>query len=182
MPFEDYIIEFLIKGEDLITEFTGSFDNQISDGLKIENGNYYILDEGYFRLLEPNKLYSGLMLDYGYYLNYNGRFEMNETHVHYRDPVISYFKTLNSLQDHLVPFIDFTSGTTETVSSTVSSSVEISTTIQQGSTTTESYSNTIPTTETMTTISTPLNTNLNLLIIISALGIMILNRISRKKF
>ena len=38
--------------------------------------------------------------DYSYYLGGLQDFAVNETHVHYRDPVINYFKTLDNLQNH----------------------------------------------------------------------------------
>ncbi|MFW9930489.1 MAG: 5'-nucleotidase C-terminal domain-containing protein, partial [Candidatus Thorarchaeota archaeon] len=123
MPFEDYLVEFLIKGEDLQTELKTSLSGPFISGIKFMDGTYKIFVDGEFRQLESNKLYSGIMLDYSYFLKGFEKYEFNETHIHYRDPVIKYFKTLDSLQDHKFNILNsISTGDSSNTSETVISS------------------------------------------------------------
>ncbi|MCK5304715.1 MAG: hypothetical protein KAJ72_05660, partial [Candidatus Heimdallarchaeota archaeon] len=44
-----------------------------------------------------SKTYTGLMTDYTWWVNYQGEFSAYDTGVHYRDAVVSYFRTLDDI-------------------------------------------------------------------------------------
>ena len=100
MPFEDYLVEFSISGKDLEFEFGSSLGHPSVAGIILEGKTFKIMEDGSFNDLDPNKLYSGVMIDYSFYFGGLERYGSTETGVHYRDPVIQYFKTLDNLQDH----------------------------------------------------------------------------------
>ncbi|MHA1227623.1 MAG: bifunctional metallophosphatase/5'-nucleotidase [Candidatus Hodarchaeales archaeon] len=141
IPFENNLMSFNFTGQELINFIESTYGSMavsgvryyynLSDTFKI---NYIQIQEnGVWHDLEPAKLYQGLILDYVWYKSYREEFSAIDTGVHYRDTVISYFRTIDDLANYAfddrytegIPDINTTTTSTSTATQT---SEEISTT------------------------------------------------------
>ena len=107
IPFENNLLEFLITGAQLLEmiedhhgyycysgiRYTYSYNPTFHiTAIKVHN----IVSDAYEDIILTN-MYSGIMSDYSWWVNHKDDFATIDLGVHYRDPVIAYFRTLDDL-------------------------------------------------------------------------------------
>ncbi|MHA1972529.1 MAG: bifunctional metallophosphatase/5'-nucleotidase [Candidatus Hodarchaeales archaeon] len=139
IPFENNLMLFNFSGQELVNFIETTHGTLVVSGVR-----YYYNNSDNFRInyiqiqeknvwynLEPDKVYQGLILDYIWYRSYRETFPVIDTGIHYREAVISYFRTIDDLTNHA--FDDrYTEGTSWNTTTTSSSSGQTS---QESSTT-----------------------------------------------
>ncbi|MHA1977676.1 MAG: bifunctional metallophosphatase/5'-nucleotidase [Candidatus Hodarchaeales archaeon] len=135
-PFENTLMTFNMTGEEL--EDNSYFSNDAVSGLRKIDDRYFIQENGAFEPLNYTKIYTGIVPDYIWYVQYKDIFAVHDTGVHYRDTVISYFRQLDDLALHddvnrtLIPLK--TDQTTTTNQLTTSSEIVTSHTVNSDTT------------------------------------------------
>ena len=107
IPFENNLLEFLVTGTQLLEmienhhgyysysgiRYTYSYNPSFHiTSIKVHN----IVSDSYEDIIMTN-LYSGIITDYSWWVNHQEDFDAIDLGVHYRDPVIAYFRTLDDL-------------------------------------------------------------------------------------
>ncbi|MHA1169656.1 MAG: bifunctional metallophosphatase/5'-nucleotidase, partial [Candidatus Hodarchaeales archaeon] len=105
VPFENNLLSCNLTGQqlnDLIEKYQGGL---AFSGIRFGNStlsSFYVLnpEEQYFEKIQPAKTYTGLILDYVWWVYFKNDFPTIDTGVHYRDAVIKYFRVLDDLSNH----------------------------------------------------------------------------------
>jgi 2',3'-cyclic-nucleotide 2'-phosphodiesterase (5'-nucleotidase family) len=108
IPFENYLFEISITGEQIVDILISHHGGFVYSGIQYnfsENPNFHltsimILVDGEYQVLEPYKVYNGLVTDFNWWVHFRGVFPAIDTGVHYRDTVLFYFKKLDDLVNY----------------------------------------------------------------------------------
>jgi hypothetical protein len=108
IPFENYLFEISITGEQIVDILISHHGGFVYSGIQYnfsENPNFHltsimILVDGEYQVLEPYKVYNGLVTDFNWWVHFRGVFPATDTGVHYRDTVLFYFKKLDDLVNY----------------------------------------------------------------------------------
>lgn len=108
IPFENYLMEINLTGQELI-DFVKANTHLVYSGIRYDFttlSDFRLKRENRFFEINLTKMYSGVMLDYIWWVTYKDDFpDAIDTGVRYRDSVIAYFRTISDLSQPNVEII-----------------------------------------------------------------------------
>ena len=95
-PFDNFLLNATITGRQLITVISTGAD--VSGVNKIgSSNNYEILVGNEYLPIDLNANYTGVLSNFLYDNLFSTQFKASETGIHYRDPIVCYYRTIDDL-------------------------------------------------------------------------------------